>query len=104
MTKYSASPDWWLPGFICGVGSVAPGTALGYPNNSCVATSTGIATNFFSNYRYVIKPESQVICFDANGDGVFTSDELQASMPLAKTNEDDAPLYHFPIFAGVGIY
>ncbi|MGQ4650400.1 hypothetical protein [Lyngbya aestuarii] len=61
MTKYSASPDWWLPGFICGVGSVAPGTALGYPNNSWVATSTGIATNFLSNYRYVIKPESQVI-------------------------------------------
>lgn len=99
------SPDWWLPGFISGAGGVSPGTAPGYPNNSWVSTSTGLATTAFTNYRYVIKPDAQEFWFDANNNDIFESDELQATMPLPITNESEAPLYqYFPTFEGIRLY
>ena len=99
------SPDWWLPGFISGAGGVSPGTAPGYPDNSWVETSTGVATTSFSNYRYVIKPDAQEFWFDANNNGIFEDDELKVTMPLPMTNEDGAPLYqYFPTLEGIRLY
>jgi hypothetical protein len=99
------NPDWWLPGFISGAGGVSPGTAAGYPNNSWVETSTGLATTSLSNYRYVIKPDAQEFWFDADNDGFFQSHELVAMMPLPMTNDDGAPLYqYFPTFEGIRLY
>ena len=98
------TPDWWLPGFISGAGGVSPGTAPDYPNNSWVSTSAGVATTSFSNYRYVIKPDAQEFWYDANNNGIFEGDELEAMMSLPITNEE-APLYqYFPTLEGIRLY
>ena len=91
--EYEATSDWWLPGFISGAGSVAPGAGDDFPANSWVSTPAGLARDSYAVYRYVIYPDRQEVWLDESGRGVFRPEDRKAVMPLPE--ESDAPLYRY---------
>jgi len=94
---------WWLPGFISGAGSLAPGAGDDFPENSWVRTREGMARAAFTTFRYRVLPDRQELWRDDNDDGYLTDDELKAVMPLPTAS--DAPLYqYFTTFEGFRIF
>ena len=101
--EYEATDSWWLPGFISGADSVAPGNGDDFPANSWVRTREGMARDTFTRFRYRVLPDRQELWRDDNDDGALADDELKAVMPLPQTSE--APYYsYFPELEGLRIY
>jgi len=102
--EYERTPSWWLPGFISGAGSKAPGDGEDFPANSWVSTRTGMASTQFTTFRYRILPDRQELWRDDNDDGVLTEDELKATMPLPAASPESPFYTWFEVFEGLRIF
>lgn len=91
--RTSGANGYWLPGFISGAGSVAPGSGDDFPVNSWVSTLDGLASDEFLQYRYVLHPDRQEVWRDDNRNGIFEPWELKAVMPLPQSST--APFYSY---------
>ncbi len=104
-------PLWWLPGFSSTAGGSAsnggpsPGVGDPWPFNGWAESSTGLASQQWQRFRYVVGPDHQALYIDPDDDGAGWIRDGHMPLPEEGDAPGTAPLYaYFEHFEGLRVY
>jgi hypothetical protein len=104
-------PLWWLPGFSSTAGGSSsnggpsPGVGDPWPFNSWTESSTGLASEQWRRFRYVVAPDHQALYVDEDDDGAGWIRDGYMPLPEEAEAPATAPLYtYFEHFEGLRVY